>query len=159
MYILLGQLAEFRLEGLKLLAEMSKGGLVTLSMEVNPLAVASYFNFMLCYAKIHLLLGACLNDNGKLIMATFGHAHRIGHRGEPRGFKQIAEYVLEFEKPLPKLQEDFANHVGLRLTEALQPLHMQLMKLSDATYLRGEGILSPVFAPKEGAKTARAASS
>ena len=123
MYTLLGQLAEFRLEGLRLLSEMplvehaanpvrrdrptyppggSQGSarsyapqsaaaaaawrlalasaarlrpllrerashrqelsreLVKLSLEVNPAAVTEYFNFMLAYAKLHLLLGACL---------------------------------------------------------------------------------------------------
>ena len=52
-YTLLGQMAEFRLEGLKLLSEMSKD-FVKLSMDVNPLAVASYFNFMIAHAKLHL---------------------------------------------------------------------------------------------------------
>ena len=30
-----------------------------------------YFNFTVAYAKLHLLLGACLDDQGKLVLAVY----------------------------------------------------------------------------------------
>ena len=113
MYTLIGQLVEFRMEALKLLRELSKD-LIKISTEVNPLAVDRYFNFMVAYAKLYLLFGACVLDQGKLVVAAYGHAHRIVARGqEPRGYGQIAEMVTIFEKPLIKLQEDVSN-TGMR---------------------------------------------
>ena len=66
-YTLLGQLAEFRQESLKLLSEMSRE-LAKLSMDLNPAVLREYFNFTLAYAKLHLLLGACLQDQGRLVL-------------------------------------------------------------------------------------------
>ena len=66
-YTLLVQLAEFRQESLKLLSEMSRE-LAKLSMDLNPAVLREYFNFTLAYAKLHLLLGACLQDQGRLVL-------------------------------------------------------------------------------------------
>ena len=112
MYTLIGQLVEFRMEALNLLRELSKD-LIKISTEVNPLAVDRYFNFMLAYAKLYLLFGACVADQGKLVVAAYGHAHRILGRGEPRGYGQITEMVAIFERPLLRLQEDVSN-TGMR---------------------------------------------
>ena len=75
-YSLLGQLAEFRQESLKLLSEMSRE-LAKLSMDLNPAVLREYFSFTLAYAKLHLLLGACVQDQGRLVFAVYCQASRV----------------------------------------------------------------------------------
>ena len=61
------------------------------------------------------------------------------------GAAQVGAYVREFESALPRLQADLGG-AQIRVAEALLPLQPQLLKLIDASYLRGEDVLSPVFA-------------
>ena len=126
-YTLLVQLAEFRQESLKLLSEMSRE-LVKLSMDLNPAVLREYFNFTLAYAKLHLLLGACLQDQsnqGRLVLAAYCQAHRTAGKGEPAGVAQLAAYVREFEAVLPRLQADLGG-ARIRFAEALLPQHEPL---------------------------------
>ena len=123
-YTLLGQLAEFRQESLKLLSEMSRE-LAKLSMDLNPAVLREYFNFTLAYAKLHLLLGACLQDQGRLVLAAYCQAHRTAGKGEPAGVAQLAAYVREFEAALPRLQADLGG-ARIRFAEALLPQHEPL---------------------------------
>ena len=120
-YTLLVQLAEFRQESLKLLSEMSRE-LAKLSMDLNPAVLREYFNFTLAYAKLHLLLGACLQDQGRLVLAAYCQAHRTAGKGEPAGVAQLAAYVREFEAALPRLQADLGG-ARIRFAEALTPQH------------------------------------
>ena len=78
----------------QLLRELSKD-LIKISTEVNPLAVDRYFNFMLAYAKLYLLFGACVCDQGKLVVAAYGHAHRLAGRGEPRERSEATAALAE----------------------------------------------------------------
>ena len=143
-YELLGQLAEFRGEALRLLGEMSKE-IVRFSLELNPLVFRGYFDLMVKYARLHLLVGHLLSPEGKgkLCLAAYAKAHAIANHVEPRGFLPLARYALDFERALPKLQEDLSN-ASLRVADALVPMQAKIIALSDANYLKGETVLAPV---------------
>ena len=115
------------------------------SLELNPLVFRGYFDLMVKYARLHLLVGHLLSPEGKgkLCLAAYAKAHAIANHVEPRGFLPLARYALDFERALPKLQEDLSN-ASLRVADALVPMQAKIIALSDANYLKGETVLAPV---------------
>ena len=76
---------------------------------------------------------------------------RAGARRHQRGrvppeYEKLAKLLLDYERPIPRLQEDMAA-AKLRVADTLLPLGARLMNLSQSGYLRSEEVLSPLVRP------------
>ena len=146
-FTVLCQLLEFRDHALVLLHEMSNPKtILSFSLELNELAFSGYYNLMLQYAKLHILLGvlASPHGRGKLALAAYAKAHAVMNQGRvPAEYEALAKYLCDYEQPIPKLQDDLSK-ARLRVADTLLPLGMQIIRLSDPGHLRQEGVLSPL---------------
>ena len=144
------QLLEWKDHALRLLTEMSNPTVVlNFSLEVNEVLFSGYYNLMLHYAKLHLLVAtlASPSGRGKLALAAYSKAHTVRNSGSaPPEYEALAKYLIDYESPLPRMQDDLTR-AKLRVADTLLPLGMQMIRLCDHGYLRGETVLSPLHAP------------
>jgi len=151
-FALLCQILEFRDHALVLIHEMS---VANLALEANEVAFAGYYNLMLAYAKLHMLVGAIAapSGRGKLALAVYAKAYALMNASQvPHEYELLAKFLMDYEQPLPKLQDDFAK-AKLRVADTLLPLGLQVLQLGDSGHLRSETVLSPLA---QSAATARA---
>lgn len=151
-FTILCQILEFRDHALVLIHEMSTqiGGF---SLEVNAMVFAGYYNLVLNYAKLHLLVGllGTPSGHGKLALAALARAHTTRYGHSPAQYEHCAAFMLDYEQPLLRLQDDMSK-AKLRVADVLLPtVASQLLRLSDPTYLRAEPILAPL--PSAGGAT------
>ena len=107
---------------------------------------------MLQVAKLHIMLGALASSagRGKLYLAAHAKAHALMQQGRvPHAYEQLAKYLIEYENPVSKLQDDFSK-AKLRVADTLLPLGMQIIRFSDVSYVRSESVLYPLAEPKGG---------
>ena len=153
-FAVLCQLLEFRDHALTLLTEMSNPkAILAFSLEHNELVFSGYYNLMLQYAKLHILVGiiASPQGRGKLALAAYSKAFAVMNQGRvPAQYEPLAKYLLEYEQPIPKLQEDLTR-ARLRVADTLLPIGMQALQRCDPAYLRASHVLSPIEKPTGGA--------
>ena len=102
-YTVLCQLLEFRGKALALLQQMSDPKTVlNFSPLLNELVFTGYYNLMLQYAKLHILVGilASPHGRGKLALATYAKAHAVMKQGRvPPEYEALAKYLMDYESP------------------------------------------------------------
>jgi hypothetical protein len=147
LFTVLLQLLEFRDNALVLLSEMSSQQAIAMyDMKLNELVLAGYYNLMLKYAKLHILLGilGSPQGRGRLGLSVYAQAFTVLNNGRaPPEYEALASYLEDYKFPVSKLQDDMIK-VRLRVADTLLPLGMQIIRLSDTSSLRAEGVLSPL---------------
>jgi hypothetical protein len=154
-FMLLRQVGEFRLRALELIHEMSNE-IVKFDIELNGIIFSGYFNLMLQVAKLHILVGMVAKPagRGKLALSAYAKAHAVMMQGRvPHEYEELAKYLLDYESPLPHLQDDFAK-AKLRVADTLLPIAMQVVGFADPGHLRAEEVLSPLLTTRSAAKNA-----
>ena len=122
---LLEHILEFRDATLPLIEEMS-AQVVKFKIDLNELVFAGYYDLMLRFAKLHILLSiiAAPTGRGKLALAAYTKAYSLVHHGTyPDAYDTLARYLTEYEQPIPRLQEDLRK-AKLRVADSLLPLGM-----------------------------------
>jgi len=147
LYQLVASMCEFKDGALQLFAEMSER-IVKLDTALNLLAYRRYFELMLLFARLHLLLSSLCESRGRLVLSAYCTAHMLSQHSYPSTMAAVYQYLLDYCQPLKRMQDDFAR-VRLRV-ECLLPLGRQVKALCDPAMLRKEieANLSPLAEKK-----------